>query len=889
MTEPRQFPLALLPLAAMKRWVVWRYVQKYDRKGNLRDPNKKTSWDKPPLTADGRMAHTDDDNDLCDYATAAATLFASAKTNNPLRGAGFAPRAGDGLLFLDLDDCRDKETGAIAPWAQEVIADCNSYAEISPSLTGIRIIGLAEGWTGKPTKTPYSFTSGGAPAKGEIYLGSNYVTVTFDRLPQAPDQLSPIGEDANRLAARSATGAAAAPAANLNPENPPVQAPIEVIREALSLIPNPDSNWTYWKETVGMAVYAATDGSDDGFAAWDEWSRRSPAYGEAISCEEEWERMRVSPPTRNSGYASLHREAQRHETAAGRTWKGGTAWQQWKIRESGLTPIVIPDGTNPGQQTVQAIQRPTIQIHPGNLSGAADEAEQALLLTEQAIYVRGGELVTPIARTVRSQALTTTTVGLHTLTLAGLRDILSKVATWVRYDGRAQKLVTIDPPNDVVMVLLERASARPFPEIAGVVAVPGMLPDGRLSTRIGHDPDLRVHRVADPYLRLPENWGSKPAVMADAVAGLSAVNALLEGFPFVDKVDRAVALAMILTAVCRSAVPLAPMFSVSATDAGTGKSHLIDLASLIATGQRCPVASAGDNPQELDKRLHGLIAAGYPMISLDNVNGVLRSDVLNQAVERERIRIRLLGGSSIIEVESRATFTANGNGLQVSGDMVRRNIPIRLDAGVEQPETRTFRFDPLKTVEADRGLYVAAVLDVLRAHAAAGFPGAKNLRPLGSYEPWSQHVRGALTWLGWPDPALAMDRARADDPDLKNLRDMLVAWNSRLGSEKAYTAKEAADTAMQAGFGMPSHSLQVVGGPAESVVERGELLDIMLRAAGYRGAVDPQRLSNWLGRHSGRITGGLRFVKDGARGSGGEAHVTKWRIERVRPDLRIVN
>jgi hypothetical protein len=872
----------------MKRWVVWRYVQKYDRKGNLRDPNKKSSWDKPPLTADGRAAHTDDDNDLCDYATAAAALFASAQTQNPLRGAGFAPRPDDGFLFLDLDDCRDKDTGAIAPWAQEVIADCNSYTEISPSLTGIRIIGLADGWAGKSTKTPYSFTANGAPAKGEIYLGSNYVTITFDRLSGTPDQLSPIGEAANRLAARAS--ASLKPAAPLNPDTPPVQAPVDVIREALSLIPNPDSNWTYWKETIGMAIFAATDGSDEGFAAWDEWSRRSPAYGESVTCEEEWDRMRVSPPTRNSGYASLHREAQRHEAAAGRTWKGGTAWQQWKIRESGFTPIVIPDRTNPAQQIVQAVQRPTIQVHPGNLSGAADEAEQALLATQQAIYVRGGQLVTPVSRTVRSQGLTTTTVGLHTFTLAGLRDVLSKVATWVRYDGRAQKLVTIDPPNDVVMVLLERATARPFPEIAGVVAVPGLLPDGRLSTGVGYDPDLRVHRVIDPYLRMPENWGTRHAVMSDAATGLGHVNALLEGFPFVDEVDRSVALALIFTAVCRSAVSLAPMFSVSATDAGTGKSHLIDLASLIATGQRCPVASASDNPQELDKRLHGLIAAGYPMISLDNVNGVLRSDVLNQAVERERIRIRLLGASSIIEVESCATFTANGNGLQVSGDMVRRNLPIRLDAGVEQPETRTFRFDPLKMVENDRGSYVAAVLDILRAHAAAGFPGSKNLRPLGSYEAWSRHVRGALIWLGWPDPVLAMDRARADDPDLKNLRDMLVAWNSRLGSDKAYTAKEAADTAMQAGFGVPAHSLQVVGGPAESVVERGELLDIMLRAAGYRGIVDPQRLSNWLGRHSGRITGGLRFVKDGGtKSGGGDTHVTKWRIERVRPDLRIVN
>lgn len=53
-------------------------------------------------------------------------------------GAGVV--LGDGLVGVDLDGCRDPETGAIAPWAQSIIDALNSYTEISPSGTGVHIL-----------------------------------------------------------------------------------------------------------------------------------------------------------------------------------------------------------------------------------------------------------------------------------------------------------------------------------------------------------------------------------------------------------------------------------------------------------------------------------------------------------------------------------------------------------------------------------------------------------------------------------------------------------------------------------------------------------------------------------------------------------------------------
>jgi putative DNA primase/helicase len=76
-----------------------------------------------------------------------------------------------------------------------------------------------------------------------------------------------------------------------------------------------------------------------------------------------------------------------------------------------------------------------------------------------------------------------------------------------------------------------------------------------------------------------------------------------------------------------------------------------------------------------------------------------------------------------VKVEFRGLFSANGNNIAVEGDMTRRTLLGRLDAGMERPEEREFADDPVKLVLADRGKYLAAALLIVRAYIAAGMPG----------------------------------------------------------------------------------------------------------------------------------------------------------------------
>jgi len=61
-------------------------------------------------------------------------------TGEKAQGAGADVFAPGELAGVDLDHCRDASTGEIAPWAAEVIAKLDSYTEVSPSGTGLRVM-----------------------------------------------------------------------------------------------------------------------------------------------------------------------------------------------------------------------------------------------------------------------------------------------------------------------------------------------------------------------------------------------------------------------------------------------------------------------------------------------------------------------------------------------------------------------------------------------------------------------------------------------------------------------------------------------------------------------------------------------------------------------------
>lgn len=87
---------------------------------------------------------------------------------------------------IDLDHCRNKETGEIEPWALEIIKILNSYTETSPSGTGIRIFVTA----GDDFPSVNRKKGGlGESGKGVIEIANTgkYFSVTGNHLEGTPD------------------------------------------------------------------------------------------------------------------------------------------------------------------------------------------------------------------------------------------------------------------------------------------------------------------------------------------------------------------------------------------------------------------------------------------------------------------------------------------------------------------------------------------------------------------------------------------------------------------------------------------------------------------------------------------------------------------------------
>lgn len=644
------------------------------------------------------------------------------------------------------------------------------------------------------------------------------------------------------------------------------QASVKRISAAVALIPNSDVTWDEWVR-LGMAAWRATGGSDQGRLSWTEWSSKSPKHNEA-ECVAQWLHFAKSPPSRIGAGTLFHLaklERLRQDTEHGdRQTEGMTDARATAANDEGPKPAKREGKTKTNSRTEAGDGRPVIRVIAGELHTNATQAESAVIEAGLSIYQRGITLVRPIMQEVpASGGRMTVSASLVEMTPVAFIDTLCGCAVWVKYDGRSKAWLRINPPKQVADIIMSRVGAWTFFKVAGVITTPTIRPDGSILSEAGYDPATRLFHMADPTVHLSplvQNPTRRTAEQA-----LQVLLDLLVEFPFTSDVSRAVALSALITPVTRGALTVAPMHVFRASTAGSGKSYLVDTASAIASGRPCPVAAAGPDEIETEKRLIGLLLSGFPLVSLDNVNGELGGDTLCQAIERPLIRVRRLGASDIIEIESRATLFGTGNALRVRGDMTRRTLLSDLDANMERPELREFKADPIVTIMADRGRYISACLVIVRAYILAGQPGM--LPPLASFSDWSNLVRSALVWLGCADPAASMDQAREDDPELTELREVVAAWKNALSIGDAMTVKDLADTA-------EAHRSDDNGLHSQDY-SRPELREALHKIAGERGVLNTRRLASWLSKRAGRIVDGYRITKAVTATTGG---VVRWAL-----------
>lgn len=170
---------ALIRLKQDRKWVAWEHKKRRSGKPLKKPINPQT----------GQGASVSNPKHWGSYDQAAAR---AARDN--LAGLGYVLTNNDGITGIDIDGVRDKETGELEPWVADLVASAETYVEVSPSGTGLRILCLGK-IKGSVINTATSV---------EMYVSGRYLTITGDHLVSTPTDILPAPHTIAALLSRVA-------------------------------------------------------------------------------------------------------------------------------------------------------------------------------------------------------------------------------------------------------------------------------------------------------------------------------------------------------------------------------------------------------------------------------------------------------------------------------------------------------------------------------------------------------------------------------------------------------------------------------------------------------------------------------------------------------------
>jgi hypothetical protein len=524
-----------------------------------------------------------------------------------------------------------------------------------------------------------------------------------------------------------------------------------------------DFQWTW--ELIARCYEAATTKTGYEFKDLRTASEACQADGNSIEVPPELH-DRLTTVKHSKG--RLFVQVPRHkEDAQPRGWNGSDSKRHW-------TYVIHRDTASP-----LSADRPQILITPDE-QRVADESI-ATLQDAMDVYQRGAHLVRVAKDSPTPPGLVRQpgAARIELLPPPALREKLSSLAVYLKMTERGEQQIHI--PQWLVAAVLARGDW-PVPSIEMISAVPILRPDGSVISEPGYDPETGVFYLPD---------AEYPEVM-DCELGLQLLSEVFHDFPFATPAHRAACIAAVLTPFGRQAIDgCTPLFVVDGNSPGVGKGLLIDAITAPFSNRSVARMSAPSADDEWRKRITAIALAAEPIVVIDNVAGVLGGPSLDAALTSTRWADRLLGVNETISVPLTTVWLTTGNNLRLSKDTSRRTAHIRLHSLLENPEERTDFLHPnLKAwLSENRPALAVAALSILKAYIDAGRPDQK-LTPWGSFESWSNLIRGAVVWLGLPDPG-GTRLALRDDEDTVLLDQILTGWQEADPEGVGMTAAQA--------------------------------------------------------------------------------------------------
>ncbi|WP_459190901.1 phage NrS-1 polymerase family protein [Halosimplex sp. J119] len=158
--EPEAIPETL---RERKQWVCWREEERDGKPSKI------------PVTPGARGFASSTESETWASFEAALEYTETAHAD----GVGFVFTDGDPIVGVDLDDCRDPETGDVDDAALDIIERLDSYTEVSPSGTGYHVLITGELPEGRNRRGSI-----------ELYDTARFFTVTGDHVERTPTRVA---------------------------------------------------------------------------------------------------------------------------------------------------------------------------------------------------------------------------------------------------------------------------------------------------------------------------------------------------------------------------------------------------------------------------------------------------------------------------------------------------------------------------------------------------------------------------------------------------------------------------------------------------------------------------------------------------------------------------
>jgi hypothetical protein len=498
-------------------------------------------------------------------------------------------------------------------------------------------------------------------------------------------------------------------------------------------------------------------------------------------------------------------------------------------------PMTVDDADAPGDEPDGAPSKPMIVTTGRHLNDLADEVVETLVrLNDPPSTFRHGDTVSTFARGELEPV--------DRVRLMNQIEMTTKPVA-LKKDSVVPSRVDATALDITLLRLLDR-----LPAVEGLLHAPFMRPDGTVCVDVGYDERSRVYLTSTMPIDVPTH-----PTPDDVARAVSLIDEFIADFPLATQPDRAHVFGLLLTLMTRHLMPLSPLIAIDGNGPGVGKNLLSECCVYIATGEWVQTDPLPLDSEEQRKQITSLLATGRSVALFDEAH-IIGGTSLARLITSTTWGDRLLGYSKQVSYPNRMTVVALGNNVEVTGDMPRRTVLIRLSSGLDRPELRTgFRHDDLRLwVTNNRARMIEALLTILRAWHAAGQP--RSMARLGSFDAWATMIGGALETagvVGFLANAQEMrERSATDDSDMEAHLEEIV----EVLGEGEFGVRRVAE-----------------------LIESGALETIPPKVS-PGGARVNQQLGHVYRRYSGRWLGGYRLTQ------GGVLHKSRrWSIE-IRPE-----